>query len=142
MQIIWRSLIIVSVNMTAVIEALSDMKPVSATNLECLSPLQLNLPYCIAQSRSISRQLREIFLDTRRRFLVEILVVGFRMLFFSDCKEYQLVKQKLYFNSPKSGIPVRQNLRIIKRSGHPEFFVRKRAGTKTTYNVFILKIKL
>jgi len=65
-------LIILSVSMTAVVRALSDMKTKSATNLECLSPLQLNLPYCIAQSRSISRQIREIFFDTRRSFLVEI----------------------------------------------------------------------
>jgi len=73
-------------SMTAIVGALSDMKAELATNLEYLSLLQLNLPYFTTYSRSISRQLREIFLDPRRSFLVEILVVGVGMLFFSDCK--------------------------------------------------------
>ena len=58
------------------------------------------------------------------------------MLFFSDCKQYRLFKQKLYFNSPKSGKTVRQILRIIKRSEHQEFFVKKVASTDSMYKVF------
>jgi len=94
-----RSLIILSMSVTAIVGALSDMKAELATNLEYLSLLQLNLPYFTTHSRSISRQLREIFLDTRRSFLVQILVVGVGMLFFSDCKEYELLN-KCYISVP------------------------------------------
>jgi len=44
--------------------------------------------------------------------------------------------KQICFNSPKSGIPVRQNLGIIKRSEQPEFFLRKVASIDTMYKVF------
>ena len=107
-----------------------------------LLQLQLNLPYCITESVSFSCQIREIFLDTRCRFFVEILVFGVGMIFFGDYKEYKLLKKVSYFISPKSGIPVCQNLRIINGYHYPEFFVRKGASTETMYNVFYFKNKV
>jgi len=48
----------------------------------------------------------------------------------------------LYFSSPISVIPLRQNMRIIKRYQYTEFFTRKAASTDTMYNVYCFKMKL